>query len=58
MAALLIIEHKDGRRYAVSAADFRKRYESEGFKAVGYEDGAEYQPPQAKADKGQAKDEA
>lgn len=45
MASLLIIEHRDGRQYAVSAADFRKQYEAEGFRAVAFEDGAEYEPP-------------
>jgi hypothetical protein len=54
MASLLIIEHKDGRQYAVSAADFRKQYEPEGFKAVRYEDGSEYEPPQPKAGKADA----
>lgn len=50
MASLLIIEHKDGRQYAVSAADFRKTYESEGFKAIRFEDGSDYEPPPKKAD--------
>jgi hypothetical protein len=49
MASLLIIEHRDGRQYAVSAADFRKTYEPEGFKAVRYEDGSEYEPPAQRA---------
>lgn len=49
MASLLIIEHKDGRQYAVSAADFRKTYEPDGFKAVRYEDGSEYEPPAQRA---------
>lgn len=51
MASLLIIEHRDGRQYAVSAADFRKTYEPDGFKAVRYEDGSEYEPPAKKGDK-------
>jgi hypothetical protein len=57
MASMLIIEHKDGRSYAVSAADFRKLYEPEGFKAVRYEDGSDYEPPAPRkpADKGDEK---
>lgn len=45
MASLLVIEHKDGRTYAVSAADFRKIYEPEGFKAILHEDGSEVETP-------------
>lgn len=52
MASMLIIEHKDGRQYAVTAADFRKHYEAEGFKPVRHEDGSEYTPPASKAEKG------
>lgn len=51
MASLLVIEHRDGRQYAVSAADFRKIYEPEGFKAVAYEDGSPYEPPAPKGEK-------
>jgi hypothetical protein len=62
MASLLIIEHKDGRQYAVSAADFRKQYADQGFKAVRYEDGSPYEPPAeksaGKADAGAAQGEA
>ena len=42
---LLVIEHADGRRYAVSAAAFHRDYEPEGFTAVAYEDGSEYTAP-------------
>lgn len=51
MASDLIIEHKDGRQYAVSAATFRKVYEPEGFKAVRHEDGEPYEAPAPKAEK-------
>lgn len=49
MASLLVIEHKDGRQYAVSAADFRKLYADQGFKPVAYEDGSAYEPPAEKS---------
>lgn len=49
---MLIIAHpKTDERYAVSAADFRKVYEPQGFKAERYEDGSDYEPPAKKADK-------
>ncbi len=51
MASLLVIEHKDGRTYAVSAADFRKTYEEQGFKALRHEDGSPYEPPAKPAEK-------
>lgn len=50
MADLLIIEHRDGRQYAVTAADYRKIYEPQGFKPVHHESGKEYEPPKAKDD--------
>lgn len=49
MSDLLVIEHKDGRTYAVPAAAFRKDYEPEGFKAVRFESGKDYEPPQTKS---------
>lgn len=45
MASWLIIEHKDGRQFAVTAADFRKTYEGQGFIPVRFEDGSPYEPP-------------
>lgn len=50
---MVVIEHKDGRRVAVTPADFRRAkvgpdgetYEAQGFKVVGYEDGAPYEEP-------------
>lgn len=47
MASMLIIEHPDGRRAAVSAAAFRKGADDEykGFKAVAHEDGTPYEAP-------------
>lgn len=45
MAERVIIEHKDGRNYAVLPADFHDIYEPEGFKVVSYDDGSEYEPP-------------
>lgn len=45
MADLLVIEHRDGRQYAVPATAYKKTYESEGFKAVAYESGKPYEPP-------------
>jgi hypothetical protein len=58
MASLLIIEHRDGRQYAVSAADFRKTYEPDGFNAVRYEDGSAYVPPEPKKSAGKADEKA
>jgi hypothetical protein len=59
MASMLVIEHKDGRQYAVSAADFRRIYEPQGFKAVAYESGEpySYEPPAKKADSAAKADE-
>ncbi len=53
MADLLIIEHRDGRSYAVSAADFRKGADDEykGFKPLRHESGAEYEAPAKAAEK-------
>lgn len=40
MSSMVLIEHRDGRQYAVTLADYRKHYEAEGFKALRYEDGS------------------
>lgn len=53
MARMIVIEHKDGRRFAVTPADFRaakvgpegETYEDMGFTALHYEDGEPYEPP-------------
>jgi hypothetical protein len=37
MSRYVVIEHSDGRNYAVLPADFRKVYAEQGFKATGYE---------------------
>jgi hypothetical protein len=37
MPRFVVVEHSDGRQYAVLPADFRKVYAEQGFKAVGYE---------------------
>lgn len=58
---MIVIEHKDGRTFAVTPADFRRAkvgpagetYEELGFKALRYEDGEPYEPP---AKKGNASD--
>lgn len=54
---MVIIEHKDGRRVAVTPRDFAhakvgpegETYEELKFKIVSYEDGTDYEPPAAKA---------
>lgn len=49
MASLLLVEHPEtGAQYAVPAAHFRKELEPAGWRALAYEDGAEYQPPAPK----------
>lgn len=50
MPDLLVVEHRDGRTYAVPAAHFRKELEPQGFKAVRYESGKSYEPPTPKAE--------
>lgn len=51
MAKMVIIEHQDGRRYAIQSADYRRKrgmertYEEQGFAVAGYEDGEPYEPP-------------
>jgi hypothetical protein len=59
MASMLVIEHKDGRQYAVSAADFRRIYEPQGFVPIRHEDGTDYEPPAPRknADKADEKSE-
>ena len=47
---MVVIEHRDGRQYAVRPADFRKEYEPQGFKALRYEDGSEYEAPKSADD--------
>lgn len=39
------IEHKDGRRYSVTPATFRSKYEGQGFKITANEDGTPYVAP-------------
>lgn len=52
MASRLIVESKDGAQVAVEAAHFRKVLEPDGWKAIRYEDGSDYEPPAPKkADK-------
>lgn len=51
MASLLIVESKDGAQVAVEAAYFRRKLEPDGWVAIRYEDGSEYEPPAKKADK-------
>ncbi len=47
----VLIEHpKDGRRYAVTAATFKRVYEEQGFKVDRYEDGQPYSTPKASKD--------
>lgn len=58
MANLLIVESKDGAIVAVPAAHFRKVLEPEGWKALRYESGEEYEPPTKKADKAEAEAKA
>lgn len=54
MASDLIVENpKTAERVAVPAAHFRKKLEPEGWKAVRFEDGSEYEPPASKAEKAQ-----
>jgi hypothetical protein len=56
MARMIVIEHKDGRVYAVTPADFHhakvgpngETYEEMGFRAVRYEDGEPYEAPKKK----------
>lgn len=56
MPRMIVIEHKDGRRVAVTPADFHRAkvgpegetYAEMGFKAVAYEDGEPYAPPARK----------
>jgi hypothetical protein len=37
MPRFVVVEHPDGRQYAVLPADFRKVYAEQGFKVAGYE---------------------
>ena len=54
---MVIIEHTDGRRVAVTPRDFAhakvgpagETYEEMKFKIVSYEDGTDYEPPAPKA---------
>lgn len=53
MARMVVIEHKDGRRFAVTPHDFTSQkinddgqtYEDAGFKIQGWEDGEPYEAP-------------
>lgn len=49
MASLLIVESKDGAQVAVEAAHFRRKLEPDGWKAIRYESGEEYEPPAQRA---------
>lgn len=56
--ANVIIEHEDGRRYSTSRAGFEKLYADQGFKIVGEETDASFQPvgiPTPKAPRRQPK---
>jgi hypothetical protein len=53
VARMVVIEHKDGRRVAVTPADFRRAkvgpdgetYEEQGFKIQHWEGGEPYEEP-------------
>lgn len=51
MAGMVVIEHRDGRQYAVMPADFEKGAETDyqGFRVVSYEDGSKYEGPKTAA---------
>lgn len=57
MTKMVVIEHRDGRRYAVTPADFHhartgaggETYEEQGFRIQRYLDGSAYEPPQRAA---------
>lgn len=49
MASLLIVESKDGAQVAVEAAYFRRKLEPDGWKAIRFEDGSDYEPPPQRA---------
>lgn len=51
MAEMIVIEHSDGRSYAVLPADFEKGIDGDykGFKAVAYESGEKYEGPKTAA---------
>ncbi len=56
MSREVVIEHKDGRRYGVTEANFRKLYEDDGFKVVAEADNTTpYEAPEPKATKPAAK---
>lgn len=58
MASLLIVESKDGAQVAVEAAYFRRKLEPDGWRALRYEDGSEYEPPAQRAASAAKADEA
>lgn len=45
----LLIEHKDGRRFAVAESTYESTYAAQGFKPTGYEDGTSYTAPKRTA---------
>ena len=49
MASMVVVEHADGRRYAVDPKAFEKHRDGEfkGFKAIGHENGDPYNEPAA-----------
>ena len=58
MARMVIIEHRDGRRYAVTPGDYRRQniapegeerrtYEESGFRIVSWETGEPYEETRA-----------
>lgn len=51
MAEMIVIEHPDGRAFAVLPADFERGIDGDykGFKAVAYESGEPYQGPKTAA---------
>lgn len=44
----VIIEHPDGRRYAVTVPAYKALYEAGGFVIVSHQDGRPYEAPKPK----------
>lgn len=53
----LLIEHPDGRRYAVTPEVFVADYEPLGFTTSGYEDGSPYEAATAEPAVGESDEE-
>lgn len=58
MAQMIVIQHPDGRSYAVLPADFERGIDGDykGFKATRYESGEQYEGPKTAAAIGKAQD--